>query len=279
MASLVLLVACAGSPGPSAGAGGSASPTPTAAPTPVAPAPQPILDIAQFLERCPQEDPAYERIRFDVEIRRNGAVVTDVPCSGVASSLPVEQFTDELITLQSLRVLYHMDAGLANHLPWTDKRAYEWFVSKVGGVQLRDSQSPSCCSQFGQRFFVNWPLASDAGREFDRSWLGISGNVSTYLHEARHRDGFPHSSCCGVTNGCDETYDTANLSAYGVHFWITRAWLEGIVNVGMGCQGARTLLDEGLIMRNTANGYASRFCSQRPPLVTLPSEPGGPCPS
>ncbi len=47
VASFVLLVACAGSPGPSAGAGGSASPTPTAAPTPVAPAPQPILDIAQ----------------------------------------------------------------------------------------------------------------------------------------------------------------------------------------------------------------------------------------
>lgn len=279
VASLVLLVACAGSPGPSAGAGGSASPTPTAAPTPVAPAPQPILDIAQFLERCPQEDPAYERIRFDVEIRRNGTVVADVPCSGVASSLPVEQFTDELITLQSLRVLYHMDAGLANHLPWTDKRAYEWFVSKVGGVNVRDAPTASCCSGFGGRVFVDIPSGDQANREFDRGWLGISGNVSTYLHEARHRDGFPHSSCCGVTSGCDAAYDEANLSAYGIHYWIERAWLLGTINVGMGCQGSRSARDDGLLMRNAANNYAARFCTQRPPPVTLPLEPGGPCPT
>lgn len=194
VASLVLLAACAGSPGPGAGAGGSASPTPTAAPTPVAPAPQPILNIAQFLERCPQEDPAYERIHFDVEIRRNGAVVTDIPCSGVASSLPIEQFTDELITLQSLRVLYHMDAGLANHLPWTDKRAYEWFVSKVGGVNLRDGPSASCCSGFGGRVFIDISPGDLANREFDRGWLGISGNVSTAPWDDQRRYGVPGPS-------------------------------------------------------------------------------------
>lgn len=274
---LALLVACGGSAGPAAAPATSPSPTPTPAPTPVAPSPQPIRNIVEFLERCPQEDPAYERIRFDVEIRRNGVLVTDVPCTGIASALPIEQFTDELITLQGLRVLYHMDAGLENHLPWTDKRAYEWFVSKVGGVNLRETPNASCCSQFGDRIFITVPLGDTSNREFDRSWLGMAGNTSTYLHEARHRDGFPHSSCCGIQNGCDPIYDEANLGAYGIHFWMMRSWLTGLINVGMGCQGTRSASEQGVIMRNSANGYAFRHCEQRPAQVILPAQPGGPC--
>jgi hypothetical protein len=25
-------------------------------------------------------------------------------------------------------------------------------------------------------------------------------------------DGFPHVSCCGIANGCDQTYDEKNLT-------------------------------------------------------------------
>jgi hypothetical protein len=230
----------------------------------------------EFLERCPQEDPAYERIRFDLEIRRNGTLVTDIPCTGIASALPAEQFTDELIALQNFRVLYHMDAGLVNHLPWTDKRAYEWFVSKIGGVNIRDTPGVSCCSQFGSRFFVNIPVGSDATREFQRGWLA-SAMVATLLHEARHRDGFPHSSCCGVSSGCDETYDESNLSAYGVHHWTLRAWLLGTINVGIGCLGRRDAQESNAILHNSVNGLALRFCAQRPAVLAFPAQPGGPC--
>lgn len=274
---LALLTGCSGASGPGSPAGSAATPTPTPAPTPIAPAPQPIRNIVEFLERCPQEDPAYERIRFDLEIRRNGTLVTDVPCTGVASALPAEQFTDELIALQNFRVLYHMDAGLVNHLPWTDKRAYEWFVSKIGGLDLRDVPAPSCCSVIGSRFFVTWRQGSEATRDFQREWLSNAASVATLLHEARHRDGFPHSSCCGGAGGCDETYDERNLSAYGVQYWTLRAWLVGTINVGLGCLGRRELRDSAVILSNTVNGLATRFCTQRPEPVPLPVDPGGPC--
>lgn len=275
---LALLTACGGSPGTGSTPGSTATPTPTPAPTPVAPAPQPIRNIVEFLERCPQEDPAYERIRFDLQIRRNGSLVTDIPCTGIASALPNEQFTDELIALQRFRVLYHMDAGLVNHLPWTDKRAYEWFVSKVGGLDIRDVPNVSCCSLIGNRVFIAWPPGDDSTREFQREWLSNAA-VATLLHEARHRDGFPHTSCCGVAEGCDETYDERNLSAYGVHYWSLRAWLLGTINVGIGCLGRRDAQESTAILLNGVNGLAQRFCAQRPEIVPLPAQPGGPCPS
>ncbi|MCL4819808.1 MAG: hypothetical protein KJ067_11725 [Vicinamibacteria bacterium] len=274
---LALLTGCGGASGPGSPAGSAATPTPTPAPTPIAPAPQPIRNIVEFLERCPQEDPAYERIRFDLEIRRNGTLVTDIPCTGIASALPTEQFTDELIALQNFRVLYHMDAGLVNHLPWTDKRAYEWFASKIGGVNIRDTPGVSCCSQFGSRFFVNIPVGSEADRDFARGWLASASIVATLLHEARHRDGFTHSSCCGVPAGCDETYDESNLSAYGVHYWSMSAWLMGTINVGIGCQGRRDIQEWGGILHNTINGLARRFCTRAPEAVPYPTNLGGPC--
>jgi len=38
-------------------------------------APGQIPSIGPFLERCPQNDPAYAQIRTDFQLRRNGALV------------------------------------------------------------------------------------------------------------------------------------------------------------------------------------------------------------
>jgi hypothetical protein len=109
----------------------------------------------------------------------------------------------------------------------------------------------------------------------------ISGNISFYVHEARRVDGFPHVSCCGIENGCDNSFDQANLSSYGVQWWLNKLWLDGTINVGYEC-----LVDASEVSGSTrgfgesANGqFRGRFCTNLPPLLTAPASPGGACPT
>src|SRR5262245_51201502 len=74
-----------------------------------------IAHIGQFLDGCPQADPATAQVRSDLQIRRNGAIVGDIGCTAPASQLPLAQYTDALIVLQGLRVIYYMDRGQAGH--------------------------------------------------------------------------------------------------------------------------------------------------------------------
>src|SRR5438067_8727214 len=67
------------------------------------------IDIGPFLSTCPQHDPVYSHIRSDFEIRRNGVLVRDIPCSEPISQLPRSEYTDELIVVQALRAVYHME--------------------------------------------------------------------------------------------------------------------------------------------------------------------------
>lgn len=78
-----------------------------------------IVNIQQFLDQCPNNDPAYAQIRRDVKIRRNGRLVREIPCTEPVSQMPLSQYTDELITLQILRTIYYLDRGRSGHLPWT----------------------------------------------------------------------------------------------------------------------------------------------------------------
>lgn len=240
--------------------------------------PQPIRNIASLLDTCPSRDPAYARIVQDLKIRRNGVVVSDIPCTEPITSLPIAQWTDELIALQAFRVMYHMDAGMTNHLPWTGGSVYAWFASKVGGVTVNDnSRINSCCTIYDGARFINQVPGDEFNRHIDRSWDGLSGNIALYLHEARHVDGYPHVSCCGTAGGCDQTYDERNLSPYGLQYWIGRAWLQGTINVGVSCIAAsesRRILNSQL---SSANGYVSRFCDTRPPTLAMPPAPGGVC--
>jgi hypothetical protein len=249
------------------------APTPTPLPPPAA---QPITDILGFLDSCPATDPAYAQIRQDLVILRNGVVVRDIPCVEPESVQP--NYTDELIALQGFRLMYHMDAGLSSHLPWTPLRLYAWFVSQVGGVDIVDgAASSSCCQLIDGRWYITLKAQDDFNRDFDRTFDGLSGNILLYAHEARHRVGFGHTSCCGIVGGCDQTYDEASLSPYGIQYWLASAWARGDINVGLGCLGAIARRDAVSWQVQSANGYVIRFCETRPPEVAYPPEAGGAC--
>jgi len=233
-----------------------------------------IQDIDQFLNTCPQNDPAFATIISDFQIRKNGGVVTSFPCSEPISAMPVSQYTDELIVLQGLRVLYYMDLGRSGHIPWTSGTLYEWIRSKIAGINL-SSAGPSCCLSIDGGRFINIPLSNDANRDFDRRWEGVSGNLSLYAHEARHVDGFGHTSCCSVSSGCDPAYDEANQSAYGIQWWLNWAWLTGHIDVGYACLGSRRVRDiSNWHLGSCNNTYAPRFCDVLPPVLDMPLYPG-----
>jgi hypothetical protein len=67
---------------------------------------QMIKNIKQFLEQCPTNDPAYSQIRNDFQIRKNGITIGVISCSEPISEIPISGYSDELIVLQTLRVIY-----------------------------------------------------------------------------------------------------------------------------------------------------------------------------
>src|SRR5436189_6417955 len=95
-----------------------------------------IVNIKEFLKTCPNNDPAITTIRADFEIRLAGVVVTNIPCVEPFNTAPGASLTTELVMLQSLRVMYYMDQGRSNYLPWTPLRLYDWVKSKIGGLNI-----------------------------------------------------------------------------------------------------------------------------------------------
>lgn len=234
-----------------------------------------ITDIGVFLDTCPTNDPVYAQLRSDFELRRNGVVVGAVACSEPVSAIPTAQYTDELIVLQGLRVIYYMDLGSTGHLPWTPGTLYQWMRSKIGGIEIRDGIAGGfCCETYNGRLFIVAGAQNDFNRDFDKTWQGISGNIAFYAHEARHVDGYPHVSCCGITGGCDQEYDEANLGAYGIQHFLNRQWLHGDINVGFACLPAQEF--EETVNWHLGSLDGSRFCT-KPAQVARPPQPGGVC--
>lgn len=240
-----------------------------------------IRNIGIFLQQCPDRDPAYLLVKQDFEIRRDGNLALEPVCTEPISAIPTAQYTDELIVSQGLRVMYYMDRGQSGHLPWTGGTLYDWMRSKVGGINIVTGLSGgNCCTVIGGRRFINMGSQNDFNRDFDRSLSGIAGNIDFYAHEARHVDGFPHSSCCGIPGGCDDTFDPANLSAYGVQWWLNSLWLAGTINVGYECLSANEVSQTTDWFQSGLNSqFRTRFCTNLPPLVSAPAVPGGPCPT
>lgn len=238
-----------------------------------------IADIDQFLERSPTTDPAYAQIRTDFQIRRNGELVGTLNCPEPISAIPIAEYTDELVVVQSLRTLYYMDRGLTGHLPWTSGNLYDWMRARIGGIDIRDGVSGGyCCESFDGRTFIVIGSQNDFNRDFDRKWRGISGNICFYAHEARHVDGFPHSSCCGISAGCDSFYDELNPAPYAVQWILNRLWLEGVINVGIGCLSENERIEIGQWHLGSCNSsFRSRFCTDPPPILSLPALVGGSC--
>jgi hypothetical protein len=238
-----------------------------------------IFNIGEFLDTCPSLDPATTQIRSDFQIRRNGSVVGAIPCSAPATQLPIAQFTDELIVLQGLRVMYYMDRGRTGHLPWTPGSVYNWMKSQVQGIDIRDGSGAWCCFQSDGKTFFVVGAQDDVQRNFDRDWGSLSGNIGLYVHEARHLAGPPHSFACGDPPGSmDQVYDETNLSSYGTNYVLNKLWLTGGINVGIAClppEKARAARDWHDGAANST--FRLRYCDNTPPLVPVPAVPGGAC--
>ena len=238
-----------------------------------------IDNIYRFLQTCPDSDPAVAEILHDFTIRSNGVIVTQFPCTEPISSMTVSSYTDPLIVLQGLRVIYYMDRGMSGHLPWTPGTLYDWMKSQIKGIDVRSDVGGSyCCEGFSDGVYIVVKAQDDFNRDFDRSWSGVAGNIDLYAHETRHVAGYGHSSCCGIASGCDNMFETNNLSAYGVQWWLNMVWLYGLIDVGFSCADAGTVADAANWHLSSCNSvYRSRFCTNQPPLLSMPANPGGMC--
>ena len=233
-----------------------------------------IIDIKAFLDKCPTNDPAITTILNDFEIRLNGVKITEFPCSEPVSLMSVQNYTNPLIYLQTLRVIYYMDKHIVGkHFPWTDKSLYNWMKDNVNGINIKDGVSGGyCCETInGKKFFVTGN-ANDSNREHDKQWIGISGNIGFFAHEVRHADKGPgHSSCCGIPGGCDDKYDENNLSSYGIQYWLEKNWLDGTLYVGANISHNQSQINEIINWHLTAinNQFRNRFCNNIPDILKI----------
>ncbi len=239
-----------------------------------------IENIEDFLDVCPANDPMYSQIRSDFTIRRNGVTVGNIPCAEPVSALPLAQYTEELITLQGLRVIYYMDYGQSGHLPWTSGSLYQWMKSKIGGINISDSAANSYCCEtsYGDgRTYIVVKSQDDFNRDFDRSWRGIAGNIGLYVHETRHVDGYGHVACNGQS-GQDQSYNQNDLTPFGIQWWLEKSWLMGDIYVGYSCLGSTEINEiAGWHLASANTVFSSRFCGNKPPQLTMPQLPGGQC--
>lgn len=229
-----------------------------------------ITNIDFFVEQCPTLDPAIEEILSDFRITRDGLDIAEINCEEPISLLAIEDYTDELILVQGLRIIYYLDKGQAGHLPWTELSLYEWLKSKVGGFNISSTASfNSCCQVWpdGTRY-ITLVTGDEPNRDLDRTWPWLGFNVGLIMHEARHVDGFPHVGCCPVGGaGCDLRYDESNLSPYGMQWWLTRAWLDGTLNTGYACIAQPRQSDIFNLLLDSANKFVRRFCESPPPVL------------
>jgi hypothetical protein len=238
-----------------------------------------INDIKVFLNKCPNNDPAINTILSDFEIRVNGVKVNSFPCTEPVSAMSAANYSNPLIYLQTLRVIYYMDRGMTGkHLPWTDKNLYDWMKDNVDGIDVRDGVSGGYCCEVldGKMLFVTG-VQDDYNREFDKGWRGISGNIDFFAHEIRHTNGtgYTHSSCCGLTYGCDNEYNESDLSPYGIQYWLNKSWLTGYINVGARTSGSQTEINDIISWHLGAmnSTFRTRFCNNAPAMVNLTDIP------
>ncbi len=248
-----------------------------------------IQDMDAFLDECPENDPAYARIRQDFEVRRDDEVVTHplVVCSEPVSEMPQENYWEmsyALQTFQSLRLAYYMNDGTEGRLPWTDKGLYDWMASNVAGVNYKTAPSYGyCCDVINGKLYISSPLTWLDGSEtgpaiFPLIGYFALGTLAFLVHEARHADDDDpgHVGGCGLGPGaCDATYDLTNLGGYGVHYWMHASWATGYLNVGIGCSERAVQYVEAA--KWGANVLVRHFVTNPPPEVVPQPPHGGPC--
>jgi len=246
-----------------------------------------ITNIQDFLTKCPQNDPAYNQIRQDFELRANGVLISyPIPCTEPITAIPIAQYTDELIALQTLRIAYYMGMGTAGKLPWTSKDLYSWMKGNVSGINLKTTPGLYyCCDVINGKKYISFSRKDDLYRDFTRDWTGFAGYLSLYAHETRHADpndpghttGCPPFPLPTDTKGCDAAYDLNNLGGYGVDHWLNANFASGYLNIGIGCAPPDTARDYALSNASNADSTRERFVTNVPPIVTVPLPYGGIC--
>ena len=91
-------------------------------------------------------------------------------------------------------------------------------------------------------------------------------------HETRHADGngHLHSSCCGIANGCDSTYNINDLGSYGVQYWLNLAWLRGDIDVGVReSYTTSEVLGLEYDFITNVNTFRDRICDHSADSITL----------
>ena len=231
-----------------------------------------IADVRAFLATCPSSDPATAHILAATRLTYDWVDMPVEPCTApIDVNAPP---TAWLQLVQLLRVAYYMDPGASGLYPWTPGTYWDWLRTKIGTIDIRAiSVSGSCCAPTlsGLPMMILAPPQTDVS--LFRGALGrLIGLVS---HELRHADGFPHGACTAGGTSCDPEYNVANLSAYGVAWYVSNLFITGQINVGLGCS------PEGLDLLASQvgfqNGLHSQFNGAKPPTVSLPAQPGGPC--
>lgn len=231
------------------------------------------VDLGALLSSCPQSDPTYALVRADVEIRRSGHLVGDLPCDSSETTA-----TPEGHLLQALRLMYHMERGRTVAIPWASGSLYEWFVSVVEGIDIVDSGPPHCCRDYGGKRFIVIPtnLLHAAG-DVGSVWAALAGTIGVFAHEARHPAHVGHVMCTdGRGENCDSVYDESDVTPYGTQYWLARAWLTGEIYLGVGCLGGQVQVVSQALLAMAA-GSASRFVTTAPPDVAAPPRIGGGC--
>jgi hypothetical protein len=245
-----------------------------------------ILNINTFIQQCPNEDPNFDLMLQSFQILKDGAAVTDFNCSDPFTSMPIAQFTNELISAQAIRLAYYLDTGTPGTLPWTSQSLFDWLTSVVSGVNLVSTPGQTyCCDLIQNKNYIVQSIQSDEQREFKRDWVSLLDTLAYYAHEARHLDGdFGHVTGCEAfpnpddQAGCDASYDLHNLGPYGIQYWLEYAVFMGYLNVGISCT-PDTAQSAMLYLQNNLNlQYRRRFAADVPPIVEMPAPPyGGPC--
>ena len=244
-------------------------------------------DVKAFIERCPTNDPAYQIIRQEFELRLDGALVTTpITCTEPLTSLPMDGLnTTAIVTLQAIRFAYYMSIGTTERLPWTPRSLYAWLTRNVAGINFRTVPNQTyCCDVINGRFYIARSLISGPF-SMPMQWPWVPDQLAFLSHEARHRDpGAPaHVNGCpdfpAPTDpiGCDPTYDVNNLGGYGIQFWMHSSMARAFLNMGIGClqpQVAQTYANASATFANST--YQSRFVTI-PPIVTAAPPYGGPC--
>lgn len=238
-----------------------------------------IVDIDAFVASCPDNDPATTEILNYLQFSLNGVPLALEPC---IEPVPLDVKPSPLLYyLQMLRVAYYMDQTYSGLYPWTSGTYWSWIKARVGGIDIDDSSNPSnyCCIDVPARL----PAAHLAGpwtlKPYQFVYDLLAGLVLLLSHEVRHTDGIGHVLCVsGYKTGlyaCDQDFDPANLTPYGVAWWMANLIETGKINMGLSCTPVNAQIAANFLYSQDI--LRTEFMGSKPPLSAASPIAGGPC--